>query len=90
MLIASLSSAAATPSGLPEHFCDKPIKAHGYTYGIQGSGVRCPFMRKWAMEYLNHRREIPHWDCYSDYEGGQCHRVHVKPPKPYFLWYIFD
>ena len=91
MVTASLGTSAAARPG-PEHICKKPVHAHAYTYGVQGYGVRCPFMREWATAWLRDGKTIPHWQCTGDrfYEGGTCHKLHVDPPKPYFEIYIFD
>ena len=71
--------------------CQKPVQAHGQTYGVEGHGVGCPFMRKWTRRFLLHRDKAPHWKCYDGgLEGGDCHRLHVPPVKPWFEWYIFD
>jgi hypothetical protein len=93
MAFAILASQAAANQARPsaDVICQKPVHVHGQTYGVEGHAVGCPFMRKWTLAFLESRDKPPHWKCFDGgLEGGDCHRTHVPPPKPFFEWYIFD
>ena len=60
---------------------------NGEPWGVQGSGVRCNFMRFWTHRWLDHGGEPKGWSCLDLGDGGQCGKRHAKP---YFEYYAMD
>jgi hypothetical protein len=81
------SPAGAAPTPMPEHFCNRPVVSRGLAYGVDGSGVRCNFMRFWTARWLDHRGEPRGWNCIDLGEGGDCQKRHAKA---FFEYYAFD
>jgi hypothetical protein len=84
--LAVAAPASAAPTPIPERFCDS-VQARGGTWGVDGTGPTCRFMRRWTNGWLREREHPPGWRCVDLGEVGQCDRRHSDK---FFEYYLFD
>jgi hypothetical protein len=80
------ASSGAGPTPIPQRYC-RSVHAQGQQWGVDGTGPRCPFMRRWTLRWLNQRQHPKGWTCVDLGEGGQCDKRHSPA---YFEYYVFD
>jgi hypothetical protein len=84
--LASVPASARAPTPIPERYCHS-VKAQGETWGVDGTGPPCSFMRHWTLRWLNDRDQPRGWKCVDLEESGDCDYKHSKA---WFEYYIFD
>jgi hypothetical protein len=80
------SASAHAPTPIPQRYCHS-VHAQGQTWGVDGTGPRCWFMRHWTVRWLNHRKHPSGWKCVDLGDGGQCDKRHSDA---FFEYYVFD
>src|SRR4051794_9945025 len=80
------ASASAAPTPIPNRFCH-PVRVHHQSWGVDGRGAHCSFMRRWTRRFLETGAHPRRWTCVNLGEGGDCRKRHSSP---FFEFYLFD
>jgi hypothetical protein len=98
LIVAGVAALAASPpvafaagagerTPYPDRFC-RSVHVRHQPWGVDGSGPRCHFMRKWTKRFLHERRKPDGWRCGFLGEMGDCH--HRGERARFFEFYLED
>jgi hypothetical protein len=74
------------PTPIPDRYCHS-VRAQGQTWGVDGTGPRCVFMRGWTVRWLDKGQQPARWRCVDIGDSGECDK-HGSPS--FFEYYVFD